>query len=150
MPPANFIPISRSGDFKMSASWGPVPDGFVHGILLGYHVYYTKIQQTGRPVTTQIDKKIFGPYEHNTTILLLDNFAIYNLEIAAFTIKGDGARSQIKDGCKWSVYEITEFLDLTVFFWHISVASIWMVIRLGYIHRLETLGTPSTSQYLLC
>lgn len=100
MPPANFIPISRSGDFKMSASWGPVPDGFVHGILLGYHVYYTKIQQTGRPVTTQIDKKIFGPYEHNTTILLLDNFAIYNLEIAAFTIKGDGARSQIKDGCK--------------------------------------------------
>ena len=100
MPPANFIPISRSGDFKMSASRGPVPDGFVHGILLGYHVYYTKIQQTGRPVTTQIDKKIFGPYEHNTTILLLDNFAIYNLEIAAFTIKGDGARSQIKDGCK--------------------------------------------------
>jgi len=98
MPPTNFMPISRSGDFKMSVTWGPVPDGFVHGILLGYHIYYTKIQQTGLPVTTQIDKKIFGPYDYNTTILLLDNFAIYNLEIAAFTIKGDGARSQIKDG----------------------------------------------------
>lgn len=100
MPPSNFMPITRSGDFKMSATWGPVPDGFVHGILLGYHIYYTKIQQTGRPVTTQIEKKLFGPYDYNTTILLLDNFAIYNLEIAAFTIKGDGVRSQIEDGCK--------------------------------------------------
>ena len=100
MPPSNFMPITRSGDFKMSATWGPVPDGFVHGILLGYHIYYTKIQQTGRPVTTQIEKEIFGPYDYNTTILLLDNFAIYNLEIAAFTIKGDGVRSQIEDGCK--------------------------------------------------
>ena len=116
MSPTNFMPKSRSGDFKMSAIWDPVPDGFVHGILLGYHIYYTKIQQTGRPVTTQEEKKIFGPYDFNTTILLLDNFAIYNLEIAAFTVKGDGARSQIKDGCKWGVYLGTEFLNNKVLF----------------------------------
>ena len=84
----------------MSVTWGPVPDGFVHGILLGYHIYYTKIKQTGRPVNTAIYNITFGPYDDNTTILHLANFAIYNLEIAAFTIKGDGARSQIKDGCK--------------------------------------------------
>ena len=102
----------------MSATWGQVPDGFVHGILLGYHIYYTKIQQTGRPVTTQIEKKIFGPYDFNTTILLLDNFAIYNLEIAAFTVKGDGARSQIKDGCKWGVFLATEFRNHIVFLAH--------------------------------
>ena len=118
MSPTNFMPKSRSGDFKMSAIWDPVPDGFVHGILLGYHIYYTKIQQTGRPVTTQVEKKIFGPYDFNTTILLLDNFAIYNLEIAAFTIKGDGARSQIKDGCKWGVFLATEFRNHIVFLAH--------------------------------
>ena len=100
MPPTNFTPISRSGDFKMDMIWWPVPDGFVHGILLGYHIYYTKISQTGRPVASNVQVITVGPYEQNTTIMLLNNFAIYDLEIAAFTTKGDGVRSQIKDGCK--------------------------------------------------
>ncbi|XP_078352309.1 uncharacterized protein LOC144637005 [Oculina patagonica] len=98
MPPSNFLPISRSGDFKMEATWGPVPDGFVHGILLGYHIYYTKIRQTNRAVSSNTDVITVGPYDQNTTILLLNNFAIYDMEIAAFTIKGDGVRSEITDG----------------------------------------------------
>ena len=84
----------------MDVTWGPVPDGFVHGILLGYHIYYTKISQTGRPVASNVEVKTVGPYEQNTTLMLLKNFATYMLEIAAFTIKGDGVRSEFKDGCK--------------------------------------------------
>ena len=100
MPPSNFLPISRSGDFKMEVTWGPVLDGFVHGILLGYHIYYTKISQTGRPVASNVEVITVGPYEQSTTITFLNNFATYALVIAAFTIKGDGVRSEIKVGCK--------------------------------------------------
>ena len=102
MPPSNFLPISHSGSFKMEVTWGPVPDGFVHGILLGYHIYYTKSRQTGRAVSSNTEVITVGPYEQDTTITLLTNFAIYGLEIAAFTIKGDGVRSEVKDGCKYA------------------------------------------------
>ena len=107
MPPTNFLPISRTGDFKMDAKWGPVPDGFVHGILLGYHIYHTKIRQTGRAVSSNTEVITVGPFDQNTTIMLLNNFAMYDLEIAAFTIKGDGVRSEIKDGCKYGAHWIS-------------------------------------------
>ena len=84
----------------MDVTWGPVPDGFVHGILRGYRIYFTKTQELGRASSSQTRVITVGPNGHNTTITLLNNFAMYNLEITAFTIKGEGPRSEIKEGGK--------------------------------------------------
>lgn len=110
MPPASLTPISRSGDFKMDVSWEPVPDGFVHGILLGYRIYYRKVQELGRVSTSETEAVSVGPFEQNTTVTMLKNFAVYDLQIAAFTIKGVGVLTDIKDGCKFSFwwYSLTD------------------------------------------
>ena len=110
MPPASLTPISRSGDFKMDVSWEPVPDGFVHGILLGYRIYYRKVQELGRASTSETEAVSVGPFEQNTTVTMLKNFAVYDLQIAAFTIKGVGVLTDIKDGCKFSFwwYSLTD------------------------------------------
>ena len=41
---------------------------------------------------------------------MLKNFAVYDLQIAAFTIKGVGVLTDIKDGCKFSFwwYSLTD------------------------------------------
>lgn len=85
----------------MDVSWEPVPDGFVHGILLGYRIYYRKVQELGRASTSETEAVSVGPFEQNTTVTMLKNFAVYDLQIAAFTIKGVGVLTDIKDGCKF-------------------------------------------------
>ena len=83
----------------MEVTWDPVPDGFVHGTLLGYRIYLLVALKTGENIGPKIKVVTVGPCEQNTTVML-DNSDSYTLEIAAFTIKGEGVRSQIKDGCK--------------------------------------------------
>ena len=83
----------------MVVTWVPVPDGFVHGILLGYRIYHPMTPKAGGNTVSNTNVITVGPYEQTATIML-NNFANYTLEIAAFTIKGDGVRSQIKDVCK--------------------------------------------------
>ena len=92
--------MSRSGDFMMKVTWGPVPDGFVQGILRGYRIYFKKIQDMGRPASSGTRVITIGPNEYETIITLLNNFAIYSMEITAFTIKGEGPRTKITEGCK--------------------------------------------------
>ena len=103
MPPASLTPISRTGDFKMDVRWEPVPVGFVHGILLGYRICFTKVQELGRFSTSKTEAVTVGPFEQNTTVTPLKNFAVYDLQIAAFTIKGEGVLTDIKDGCKFTL-----------------------------------------------
>jgi len=99
MPPSNVLHTSSSEDSKVEVTWGPVPDGFVHGILLGYRIYYPMTPRFGGNNVSNTKVSTVGPSQQNATIML-NNFTNYTLEIAAFTIKGDGVRSQIKDGCK--------------------------------------------------
>lgn len=82
----------------MNVSWGPVPDGFVHGVLRGYRLYFTKTRETGRAASSATRVITFAPNEYHATMTLLKNFAMYNLEITAFTIKGEGPRTEIKEG----------------------------------------------------
>ena len=82
----------------MNVSWGPVPDGFVHGVLRGYRLYFTKTRETGRAASSATRVITFGPNENHATITLLKNFAMYNLEVTAVTIKGEGPRTEIKEG----------------------------------------------------
>ena len=82
----------------MNVSWGPVPDGFVHGVLRGYRLYFKKTRETGRVSSSATRVITFGPNEYHATMTLLKNFAMYNLEITAFTIKGEGPRTELKEG----------------------------------------------------
>lgn len=83
----------------MEVTWDPVPDGFVHGTLLGYRIYILMAPKTAENTGPNTKVITVGPCEQNMTVML-NNFDSYTLEIAAFTIKGEGVRLQIQDGCK--------------------------------------------------
>ena len=61
-------------------------DGFVHGILLGYRLYY---RLTNLPLMPPFNKT-FPPDQLATIIHGLFMFTNYTFEIAAFTSKGEG------------------------------------------------------------
>lgn len=67
--------------------WNPVPQGFTHGIVLGYRVLYKRGKDENRTfsnVTTQVTF---------TELYNLDKFTLYFIKVLAFTIKGNGALS---------------------------------------------------------
>ncbi|XP_074632381.1 uncharacterized protein LOC141890705 isoform X2 [Acropora palmata] len=110
MPPSGFSPRSHSGAFSMNVTWSPVPDGFVHGILRGYRIYIWKTREVEGSSYSQTREITYGHNVHETVIKLLTNYASYNLEITAFTIKGEGPKSAIKAAstCKCpSVFKTT-------------------------------------------
>lgn len=68
-------------------TWNPVPQGFTHGIVLGYRVLYKRGTDTNRTfsnVTTQVTF---------TELHNLEKFTLYFIKVLAVTIKGDGALS---------------------------------------------------------
>ena len=86
----------------MEVTWRQVPDGFVHGILRGYRIYIWKTEEEGKESHSETQVINYGPNVHETVISVLTNFATYNLEITAFTIKGEGPRSATREACKFN------------------------------------------------
>ncbi|XP_028396320.1 uncharacterized protein LOC114520285 [Dendronephthya gigantea] len=70
----------------ISIKWRTVEDGFVHGILLGYRLYY---RLTVAPLMPPFNKT-FGPEQYEATIDGLFMFTNYTFQITAFTSKGEG------------------------------------------------------------
>ena len=68
--------------------WAPVPADKVNGILTGYKVSYRKAQGS-HPVKY----KSFNSSSLQGVIDGLSPFTIYNVDVRAFTIKGDGIPS---------------------------------------------------------
>lgn len=66
-------------------TWNPVPQGFTHGIVLGYMVLFKR------------QKDINNGYTNITSLVTsvqlknLDKFTMYVIKVLAFTIKGNGA-----------------------------------------------------------
>ncbi|KAJ7374217.1 hypothetical protein OS493_007291 [Desmophyllum pertusum] len=62
---------------------GSVPDGFVHGILLGYRIYYTRFK---RKVDCYLQDASYycWTYEQNTIIMLLitSPFTLWKLQLS--------------------------------------------------------------------
>ena len=71
-------------------TWGKVPEGYVHGILQGYSVFYSEMTA---------DKKISyvnvttDPENRQLYVTGLKKFTKYSVKVLAFTRKGDGAVS---------------------------------------------------------
>jgi hypothetical protein len=71
-------------------NWQPVEDGFVHGVPLGYRLYY---RLTTAPLMPPFNKT-FAPDQLETIIDGLFMFTNYTFEITAFTSKGEGLLSE--------------------------------------------------------
>ena len=69
----------------MNVTWEDVATGFIHGILRGYRVFYSRTKDNGAAVR-QADK-------HYVHLEGLDKFTNYTIQAAAFTRIGYGAKS---------------------------------------------------------
>ena len=70
--------------------WRPVEDGFVHGILLGYRLYY---RLTTLPLMPPFNRTM-APDQLETIYEGFLMFTNYTFQITAFTSKGEGPLSQ--------------------------------------------------------
>ena len=67
-------------------AWKTVPEGHVHGILRGYCVFY-RVKGT----LTFLRTKTF---QQNVNLTGFHKFTVYEIRVAAFTIKGNGVESE--------------------------------------------------------
>ena len=86
--------VNLSGPHSILVSWKPVPEGFVHGILLGYRILYRVLSiaevNVRQPTVTATAK----PTALNITLTQLLNYAVYDIRVLAFTVKGDGMETR--------------------------------------------------------
>ncbi len=85
--------VNLSGPHIIHVSWEPVPEGFVHGILLGYRIFYTVISIAGEDIRLPTLNTTTNETALNTVLSNLLNYAVYEIQVTAFTVKGDGAIS---------------------------------------------------------
>lgn len=86
------VKASNKSSTTIYVNWSPIPKQFIHGILLGYHVHYTNLDPNGyEDVITRT-----YPTDPTRTWALITNllkFTSYQIQVSAFTIKGDGPLS---------------------------------------------------------
>lgn len=74
---------------SVNVTWHRVPTGFVHGILRGYRIFYSRTRDVGaneRQATVSANKQ-------HLHLIGLDKFTNYTIQVAAFTRIGDGVKS---------------------------------------------------------
>lgn len=67
-------------------TWDPVPEDHVNGILLGYYVFYQRVDKPQQEI------KLLILNETSTSVWInnLEKFADYNFSVASFTEPGMG------------------------------------------------------------
>ena len=86
LPPTDITAYNTSST-SLEVQWNPVPQGYTHGIVLGYMVLYKR------------EKDLNNSYINTTSpaavtfveLTDLNKFAMYVVKVLAFTIKGNGA-----------------------------------------------------------
>ena len=89
MVPSNIKATNRSST-AIYVEWSPIPQQFIHGILLGYNIIYTT--KAFGDVSTGVHVTKAG----STSTLIQDllKFSNYSIQVSGFTAKGDGPLSQ--------------------------------------------------------
>ena len=86
LPPTDIRAYNTSST-SLTVTWNPVSQGYTHGIVLGYLVFYKRQQD------------VDGNFINASSLLLsadlegLDKFTVYVVKVLAFTIKGNGVIS---------------------------------------------------------
>lgn len=71
-------------------TWGEVPEGYVHGILQGYRVFYSEMTVNRNISYVNVTT---DPENRQLRVTGLKKFTKYLLKVLAFTRKGDGTVS---------------------------------------------------------
>lgn len=74
----------------MNVTWEDVATGFIHGILRGYLVFYSRTKDNGAAVR---QAAVIRADKHYVHLEGLDKFTNYTIQAAAFTRIGYGAKS---------------------------------------------------------
>ena len=93
--PINVRAFNKTSPTQITVQWKPIPDKFyVHGILRGYKVLYSAIAIANEKLEElEVYEVTVGP---STLIAVLKNltaFTRYEVRVLAFTVKGDGVKS---------------------------------------------------------
>ena len=86
LPPTDIRAYNRSST-SLTVTWNRVAQGYTHGIVLGYLVFYKR------------QKDFDGNFINSSSLVLsadlenLDKFTVYVVKVLAFTIKGNGVIS---------------------------------------------------------
>ena len=93
--PINVRAFNKTSPTQITVQWNPIPDEFyVHGILRGYKVLYSAITIANENLEELETYEVtVGP---STLIAVLENltaFTRYEVQVLAFTVKGDGVES---------------------------------------------------------
>ena len=88
LPPQSVQSYNTSST-SVNVTWHRVLTGFVHGILRGYRVFYSRTKDSG----ANVRQAVVPATEKHVHLTGLDKFTNYTIQVAAFTRIGDGALS---------------------------------------------------------
>ena len=95
--PINVLALNKTSPTKIIVRWNPIPDEFyIHGILRGYRVFYKAIATANKKLDDGVIQTRNVAVNSFTLAVVLENlsaFTRYEIEVLAFTIKGNGVRS---------------------------------------------------------
>lgn len=94
-PPENLKAHNKTSPTKIMVKWQPIKNPYdVHGILLGYKVYYKAVAVANETIKRQSYREITV---QTTSVVLkhLDAFTRYYIYVLAFTIKGNGVPTRV-------------------------------------------------------
>ncbi|XP_001623142.2 uncharacterized protein LOC5501884 isoform X2 [Nematostella vectensis] len=95
-PPEEVIPSNKTSPTALRVSWQPISDEYyVHGILLGYKVYYWAVRNPNEVFLKKKEKIIVNAMTLSVVISGLHAYTVYAIQVLAFTSKGDGPLSQL-------------------------------------------------------
>ena len=93
MAPLDVTASNRSST-AIYVGWSPIPQQFIHGILMGYQLHYINTNSEG---FGDVSKGVHTIETGRTSALIqgLLKFTNYRIQVSAFTVKGDGPRSDV-------------------------------------------------------
>ena len=89
LPPQNVQSYNTSST-SVNVTWQEVPTGFVHGILRGYRIFYSRTKDNG----VDVRQAIMPANKRFVHLEGLDKFTNYTIQVAAFTRIGYGTKSR--------------------------------------------------------
>ncbi|XP_078352738.1 uncharacterized protein LOC144637533 isoform X2 [Oculina patagonica] len=147
-PPLNILAHNTSST-SVYVRWDAIPTEFIHGILLGYKVFYGK---TSEPSSQGIVVSL-KPDQLDFNLTSLEKFTEYCIQLVGFTRIGDGNKSEcfnvttdedVPSGAPQFVVQSFYSPTAIKVTWDLLPASLSHGIILGYIIHVKQTGTDVT------
>ena len=93
-PPQNVSASNLTSEARIPVSWGPVPEGHVNGLLIGYSIKYQRIWTAERAALDTEEENVIVEPSETSAILQVQTYSVYRIKVAAFTRRGMGPYSE--------------------------------------------------------